>query len=105
MKTVQLLSVIVICAAAIIGILCAFWYRGEWLREKESADRFKEAANAQIAILAENQKTYLEMKTEIDQIALFFRSSYRVEIERGAHADRTLSQIVIGYLKGERPAA
>jgi len=45
---------------------------------------------------------YLEMKHEQDEIAVFLRNNYHMEISRGEHSGVPLSKILIRYLSIER---
>lgn len=56
----------------------------------------------QDAAIAEELKLLREQNNEVNEIALFLRNNYKQEMQLGAHANRTFSQIIIGYLAKER---
>lgn len=55
--------------------------------------------------LAEAQKPLQKQNEDVQAIALFLRYNYGQEIKEGRHSNRSLSDVVIGYLARERQAA
>jgi len=60
---------------------------------------------AQAAQVQGQQPSFVEAKDDVDTISLFLRDHYAREISLGWHANRKLGQIVTGYLAREREVA
>lgn len=58
-----------------------------------------------VATISDQARQISEMKTDLDQIAVYLRHHYQHEIESGLHAGRRLADIITLYLARERAAA
>ena len=91
-----------------LGAVCGSVIRNRSFRSRlnKMLETEREVANAnsnsRVSVMAESQRAYLEMKPELDAIALYLREHYATEIQLGYHANRKLSEIVCGYLGRER---